>query len=184
MVMPKRKPAERYAGQEDMIRAKFRYQKTTGKILYRVDVMVGTPGRKYYSAGDEAGRKRRCGYLLISMGDTTIDAHILAWFLATGEWPAEQVDHRNRKRSDNRWRNLRLATQSQQNFNNSLRSDSRSGHKGVSWCKAHERWCVRIRVHGKKVFTGYYRRKKDAIAARRVQAKKAHGEFYSMGLKR
>jgi len=35
----------------------------------------------------------------------------------TGQWPKEYIDHKNRKRDDNRWCNLREATHSQNYVN-------------------------------------------------------------------
>lgn len=35
----------------------------------------------------------------------------------TGEWPKNQIDHINRIRDDDRWENLREATQSQNSYN-------------------------------------------------------------------
>jgi hypothetical protein len=35
----------------------------------------------------------------------------------TGEWPKDQIDHINRIKDDDRWENLREATQSQNSFN-------------------------------------------------------------------
>lgn len=35
----------------------------------------------------------------------------------TGEWPKDQIDHINRIKDDDRWENLREATQSQNSYN-------------------------------------------------------------------
>lgn len=37
----------------------------------------------------------------------------LAFLYMTGHWPEWDVDHKNRKRGDDRWKNLREATRSQ-----------------------------------------------------------------------
>lgn len=41
----------------------------------------------------------------------------LAHFYMTGQWPKDQMDHKNRIRDDDRWENLRQATQSQNSYN-------------------------------------------------------------------
>jgi HNH endonuclease len=43
------------------------------------------------------------------------------------------MDHVNGDRADNRWCNLREATQSQNQANTSMRADNISGYKGVCW---------------------------------------------------
>jgi HNH endonuclease len=40
-------------------------------------------------------------------------AHRVAWALATGAWPENEIDHRNGNRDDNRLANLRLATRAE-----------------------------------------------------------------------
>jgi hypothetical protein len=45
------------------------------------------------------------------------------------------MDHVNGDRADNRWCNLREATQSQNQANTSMRADNISGYKGVCWHK-------------------------------------------------
>jgi hypothetical protein len=53
-----------------------------------------------------------------------------------GKWPAAGIDHINGNKSDNRWLNLREATQSQNMTNTGNRADNSSGYKGVCWHKA------------------------------------------------
>jgi hypothetical protein len=98
-------------------------------------------------------------------------AHRLAWWFVKGELPSE-LDHKNGIRSDNRWRNLRLVTRTQNNINpvNRLRSDNKSGHRGVSW-KTHRSgrscWHARITVNGRIILLGDYADLDQAVAARK-----------------
>ena len=101
-------------------------------------------------------------------------AHRLAWLYVHGEWPAEEIDHLNRVRSDNRISNLRLATQAENKQNTSLRRDSTSGHKGVSWHKRDKKWVAEIKLHGKKHYLGYFNNINDAIAARKSEESRLH----------
>lgn len=50
----------------------------------------------------------------------------------TGQWPKHQIDHRNGNRADNRWENLREATNGQNRQNARVNKNSWTGVKGVS----------------------------------------------------
>jgi hypothetical protein len=87
----------------------FRYDPETGDIL-RVVFSTDNSGYKRVN-GSIGSRVDKVKY--------SFAAHHVAWFLMTGEWPpvGMQIDHRNRKRGDNRWDNLRLVTPSQNSAN-------------------------------------------------------------------
>ena len=71
-------------------------------------------------------------------------------------WPRTDMDHVNGDRADNRWCNLREATQSQNQANTSMRADNISGYKGVCWHKGHRKWTAKIQVSGERRYLGYF----------------------------
>ena len=73
--------------------------------------------RSKMQRGDVAGRITSHGRRQIRIASGFYYASRLAFLYMTGEWPKDQVDHINRIRDDDRWENLRDATQSQNSYN-------------------------------------------------------------------
>jgi hypothetical protein len=67
--------------------------------------------------GGLAGSTLPIGYRYVNIRKKLLLAHRLAWLWMTGQWPVDQIDHINGDRVDNRWCNLRLATQKQNSAN-------------------------------------------------------------------
>lgn len=94
-------------------------------------------------------------------------ANRVAWFYVTGEWPPNQVDHRNQNKLDDRFDNLRLATNGQNQANISMNKRNTSGVQGVGWHKRIGKWQSSIRINGKLISLGYFSDLQEAAAARR-----------------
>lgn len=130
----------------------------------------------HHRAGTVAGNISAAhGYVFISIDGQLYRGHRLAWFHYYGEWPPADLepDHKNRIRSDNRKENLRLATRSQNTGNAARRRDNTSGCRGVSWSTQRQRW--RVVIAGRHV--GFFKMKRDAIAAANVACTDYYGEF-------
>jgi HNH endonuclease len=92
-------------------------------------------------------------------------------------FPKGLVDHRNGNGLDNRRRNLRLATKSQ-NSANSRRLSSRntSGFRGV--CLARDgKWQAQIKVNGKFKYLGRFKTARQAHNAFQKYAHEIYGDF-------
>ena len=91
-------------------------------------------GHNKHRAGTEAGSIKN-GYKSITITYQCkrykYYAHRLAWFIYYGEWPKNQIDHINGVRTDNRIKNLRSVTVSENRKNAKLRIDNKSGRVGV-----------------------------------------------------
>lgn len=87
------------------------------------------------------------------------------------------VDHINGDGLDNRRSNLRLATHSQNLWNQRRRKDNRSGLKGASFIKKYGRWQAQIKTFGKKKHLGYFDTAEEAHAAYCTAAEIYHREY-------
>ena len=128
------------------------------------------------AAGSRAGTRHSEGYTQIRIDGVRRFAHRLAFLFMEGELPSE-VDHRNRARGDNRWKNLRPATRQENASNLGLRSDNTSGFRGVSWDKTCGKWYAYGARGGRLINLGRYDTPEKAAAAAQAWRADNYGEF-------
>lgn len=90
----------------------------------------------------------------------------------------KNFDHEDKNPLNNRRYNLRPATVSQNNANQPLRKDNKSGIKGLSFRKDHQKWVAKIQIKGEKPYYKEFVDKNDAIKALLTKAKELHGEYF------
>lgn len=154
---------------QNELRELLHYDPATGLFRWRVD------RNQNVKAGDIAGTTEATNYVRIYVKGRFYKAHRLAWFYMTGEWPSDQIDHRDRDRANNRWKNLREATYPQNAANAPARSNSRTGFKGVH--PHGDKFEAQIRINGEKVYLGIFDTAKEAAAIYALAARDLHGEF-------
>lgn len=142
------------------VRDRFSYCPETGVITHNFT-------RNSVKAGDEAGNLEANGYIRVRVRGHKVLAHRLAMFLVNGEWPAGEVDHKNRIRSDNRLTNLRIVTSSINAHNKAIPKTNTSGAKGVQWRPRLHKWQAIITIDRKRRSLGHFFDFEDAVAARR-----------------
>ncbi len=130
------------------------------------------------SVGKSSGTITPDGYVQISLHRSLYLAHRLAWLYVFGEFPSQQIDHKDRDGTNNRIENLRLATGSQNNYNKPKRADNTSGHRGVCYVKRSGLWEAKTKVNGKRKSLGRYKTPQEAGFAYEQFAKANHGEFF------
>lgn len=133
----------------------------------------------FYGKSSKLLQRRSGKYQRIDYLGTSHQAHRVAWHIMTGEFPSSLIDHSNRDKYDNRWRNLREATKAENNRNTGLRSDNVSGHKGVSWRTARNKWLVQIGLNGKVYHLGNFDDYELACLVADEARNKYHGDFAS-----
>ena len=131
----------------ERLRQRLYYDPETGYFTY----LVSKSGN--VKVGDRAGCPDKDGYINICLEGKLHKAHRLAWLWMKGEWPENQIDHRDGQTGNNRWLNLRQATQSINSQNlHSAKKNSQTGFLGVfRWGNS---YIARIRVNGKSLKLG------------------------------
>ena len=98
-----------------------------------------------------------------------------------GATKGQLVDHRDGDGLNNTKTNLRFCTHSENCRNKKIRSDSKTGTKGVTRNKSHGKetggWLAQIGVNGRGIRLGVFGSKKEAAIAYQNAAKRLHGEF-------
>lgn len=116
------------------------------------------------------------GYLTITIHYKRYPANKLAFLYMTGEWPILEIDHKNRKRDDNRWENLRQVTHQQNSFNHPIVKKNTSGVLGVSFDTQTSKWRASISPNGKTIHLGRFSTIEAALLVRIEAEKKYFGE--------
>jgi hypothetical protein len=132
-------------------------------------------GQFYWKAIRAGHVYKSTGYEAIRLNGKTYLSHRLAWLYTFGRWPKHEIDHVNRRPTDNRIRNLREATRSQNACNMSARVTSSTKIKGIF--KNHKRWSAVIWHLGKAHYLGTFDTKKQAGLAYNKASRKYHGVF-------
>jgi len=88
-----------------------------------------------------------------------------------------KIDHKNRHKYDNRRNNLRIASNTQNAMNISIKSNNTSGATGVGWQSLNNSWRVRITVDKKQIYLGSFNDFDEAVKVRKEAELKYFGEF-------
>ncbi len=110
------------------------------------------------------GYRRHDGYWIIALGGRQHYAHRLAWLLAYGVWPTNQIDHINGVRDDNRLANLRDVPRAhnQQNIHSAQIHNYSTGVLGVTKKQRSSRYRAQLSVAGVTRFLGSFATPEEA----------------------
>lgn len=147
------------------------YDPETGLFKWKTSEAGHRNSKRPVGSTDTKGRRQ------IRIDGKSYFLHRLAFLWMTGEWPEDQVDHINRDFTDNRWANLRNATNSMNAVN---RITTRYKHHGMPrgvHRRANGKFTAVIQEGGKLRHIGIYGTVEEATAAYAERAQRAFGEF-------
>jgi|HubBroStandDraft_6_1064221.scaffolds.fasta_scaffold04429_5 hypothetical protein len=156
---------------QDALRRIIDYDPDTGIFTWRIQARPQT------SVGSRAGYPKEHGYRVIGIGQREYYEHRLAWLYTVGTWPRAQIDHINMDRADNRWVNLREATQGENHRNKRAYKNNTSGFKGVFFHKPTAKYLGIVTRDGVSYSTRYFAEPEQANAAVCALRQRVHGEF-------
>ncbi len=142
-----------------------------GHLYWKKDVA------KNVKLGSKAGCFDKFKYVIIKINKKIYKAHHLVWIIHHGYKP-KMLDHIDGNTSNNRIDNLREATNSQNQFNRKVNYNSKSGIKGITWCKKSQKWKAQCKFNGVYHYLGIF---DDVFDAKKVvqEFQQSHfGEFY------
>ena len=164
----------------EYLRRCLRYNKRTGVLTWRKrprEHFVSNRGWNRWNsryAGREAfTATSKKGHRSGAIDKRLYQAHRVIWKMVTGKDPVELIDHKDLCGSNNRWRNLREASNGQNRINSHQRKNN--PRHGVRFQKG--RWVAYNSVNGKHKHIGCFGTEAEAISARRVSDAEQYGEF-------
>lgn len=120
------------------------------------------------------------GYLMLQINGKHYRQHRLAWLYMTGEWPKDQIDHKNNIKHDNRWDNLRPSDNQLNHYNLNKPKNNTSGAKGVRKLKT-GKYQARIKYNQKEIYLGIYDTLELASDAYLAKSQELAKEFANRG---
>jgi hypothetical protein len=133
------------------------------RSLFKTDGECKRWNNRY--AGQIAMRLKPNGYIEGMIFRVAHKAHRVIWALAHGEWPANDIDHLNGNRVDNRLCNLVVKSRAENSRNAKKRNNNTSGITGVVGSK-YGTWRAYICFNYKQIYLGSFATIEEAAAAR------------------
>jgi hypothetical protein len=155
----------------ERVRELFVYDRATGILRWAV-----AKGSRV-KAGDVAGTLNNKGYLTVQINGGRYQVHRVVWVLLHGAWPANEIDHVNGDKADNREQNLREASNAENHRNRGVAVNSTTRITGVYWNQRLGKWQAAITFEGNRIHLGVFADRNDAIAARANAQRKYFGNF-------
>jgi hypothetical protein len=171
--VPKEKAALRARPTPDELRQMFHYDPESGFLYWKVRAS------RRIQIGDVAGvaSAKEKGRITVGISGRLFRAHVIAWAVVTGVWPENEIDHRDENPGNNKWKNLREASKSQNTCNIRHIKSNTSGYKGVSYDKKRNKYAAKIKKDGKIAYLGRFNTPWEASAAYQAACKLLHKEF-------
>jgi len=135
-------------------------------FLYNEDLGIFHKIKKDGNLSKKCGTIDKSGYVRVIYKHKYYRVHRLAWLYVYGYLP-EEIDHINKVRSDNRLKNLRECTRSENQRNRTQNKNNTSGVTGVCFDTESNRWLSQINIDGKQVKLGRFLVFSDAVNARK-----------------
>lgn len=136
------------------------YRCESGVFFWKVKRSRATIGARAGSIDKQAG------YEQIGIDGKLYRSHRLAWLYVYGAWPAEQIDHINGCRDDNRIKNLRAVASCTNNQNRRAANKNNGSHLlGAYLDKRDGRYFSSIMIGRKAIHIGYFDTAEAAHAA-------------------
>jgi hypothetical protein len=167
----------------------FHYDQVTGKLFWKERPPEHFESARLFKifntqfSGKPAG-SMRCTkgklYHSVTISPLKLETHRVVWKMITGRDPVAFIDHINGDSVDNRFSNLREATNAENMRNTKRLRSNTSGFKGVSKFR-NGKWVAKIKINGKSFNLGYYCTPEEAFEVYKQRAKEAFGEFFHDG---
>lgn len=101
----------------DLCRKRYVFSKEQKTLVYSATRSGGRPSAR---AGKLVGSvEEKSGYLRVSLQGRMCYVQHIVWLMNTGEWPKQELDHKDRIRINNSFDNLRLSTSRDNQLNRS-----------------------------------------------------------------
>lgn len=152
---------------QEELRKIFIYNPDTGVLSRRFAICNHT------KVGSYPKYKDKDGYFQTGINYKVYRTHRVIYKWWYGDFDeSKQIDHIDRDTSNNRIKNLRLATQEINAKNRKISTRNSSGCPGVDFKCG--KWRARVSVNKERIELGYFETKEEACLARK-QAEKAYG---------
>ena len=157
---------------QDYLKSILHYNPETGWFAWTGIGNINGKRKKENRAGYITLRNK---YRQIQLDGQAYLEHKLAFLYMKG-WMPDEIDHENLNGTDNRWKNLREATRSQNQGNTSIRKDNTLGYKGITWNKRMRKYVARVQCNKKRIHA-LFDSIEEAVRWRQLKAEELHGEF-------